>query len=110
MTATYIGPDDGNVSNDPVILLNNNNMVQAILPNKQKVLILCDTGASKSLISETTINSSPYISKLEKQHMDPISFKLGNGDIIVATYAVNVTLNIQGHNCFGFEINEGIEE
>ncbi len=30
--------------------------------------------------------------------MDPISFKLGNGDTIVATYAVNVTLNMQGHN------------
>ncbi len=30
--------------------------------------------------------------------MDPLSFKFGNGDTIAASYAANVTLNLQGHN------------
>ena len=44
------------------IQLNSSNMVSATLPSRKKVLLLCDSGATKSLISISSIENSPYLS------------------------------------------------
>ncbi len=46
--------------------LDSNNMIQGVLPSKQNMLFLCDTGAIKTLISMSTIGNSRYLSSLPK--------------------------------------------
>ncbi len=63
---------------DKVIHLTGRNMVQGKLPNSQKLVLLYDSGASKTLISQTTINNSAYLSGLERQKITKTKFQIGN--------------------------------
>ena len=59
--------------------------------------MLVDSGATETLISGRRVKSSSYLSKLPLQDIEHMRFKIGNGDFLHASKAVNVELNIQGH-------------
>ncbi len=46
--------------------LSQKNVIIGKLPSSQKVLVLCDSGASKIIINGSTIANSSYLSKLPK--------------------------------------------
>ena len=79
------------------IQLSHRNMVEAQLPSNKKVLVLCDSGATKTLLSMSTVANSPYLSSIERQPIEKIKFKVGNGDYIEADFALTFTLVIQEH-------------
>ena len=70
------------------VQLSPRNMVEAELPTKQKIIMLCDSGATKSLVSISAINSS-YLSSLEKLPIKKARFQVGNA---------NFKLSVQGHD------------
>ena len=72
---------------DKVIHLTGRNMVQGKLPNSQKLVLLYDSGASKTLISQTSINSA-YLSGLERQKITKPKFQVGSGDYIIGDYII----------------------
>ena len=78
------------------IQLNSSNMVSATLPSRKKVLLLCDSGATKSLISISSIENSPYLSSLEKLPTPVTKFQVANGSYVTSRFAIRVQLNIQG--------------
>ena len=45
-------------------------MVQGMLPSHQKILVMVDSGASKSLISHSTVMHSKFLSELPKIKTD----------------------------------------
>ncbi len=80
-----------------IIHLCERNMIQAILPNKSKVLVLYDAGCTESLISATTIDKSAYLSSLKPIPVRETKYQIGNGSYIVSKYAIRVELSMQGH-------------
>jgi hypothetical protein len=82
---------------DMSIQLNADNMVLAHLPNHEKVITLIDSGASDSLVCSTFIAQSRYLSKLPKITITPRKFKVGNGQHIIARYAIEIPITIQRH-------------
>ena len=95
MTSSYLGTGDADLK------LTERNFTNGRLPNGKNLLILFDSGASKSIISQQIIRSSPYLSNLQPTEVTPVQFRLGNGQLLVSKTAVKFPLNIQGHK---FEI------
>ena len=60
-------------------------------------MILFDSGASRTLISDAAIRSSKVLSKLETSTTDLIKFQLGNGQYLLANRSIKFEINIQGH-------------
>ena len=80
------------------IKLNSKNYVKGIIPSGERVLTLFDSGATKSLISLSTVKSSKYLSSLEHVKVNPVEFKLGNGNTLLADKVIKFSLKIQAHN------------
>ncbi len=78
------------------IQLNSKNCVRGYLENKQSLLLLFDSGATKTLISGSCVNKSQYLSSLPHVDIKPIEFKIGNGDCLVANKAITFQISIQG--------------
>ena len=95
MTSTYLGTDDVDLQ------LNERNFAKGRLPNGKNLLILFDSGASKSIISEQCVKSSPYLSNKNATKIKPVKFKLGNGQELISENAIKFQIIIQGHK---FEI------
>ena len=92
---TTIPNDDIDVTSS--IDLNRNNMVLALLPNREKMLTLFDSGASDSLVCATFVQQSKYLSKLPKISVPVHKFKVGNGEYVTSKYAMEIPIKIQNH-------------
>jgi hypothetical protein len=87
----YYGPT-------PVDLqLTSANYVKGYLPDKLGIVIIVNSGATHSLISGACVSNSPCLSKLPRVEIEPINFRIDNGEYLHATQALNVDLTIQGH-------------
>ena len=95
MTSTYLGTDDVD------LVLTERNFTKGRLPNGKNLLILFDSGASKSIISQQYVNSSPYLSQIKTTKVTPVQFRLGNGQFLISDKAIKFKCFIQGHK---FEI------
>lgn len=73
------------------------NFARGNLDDGKGMLILFDSGASRSIISESTVVNSQYLRSREVTKVDPILFKLGNGQRIRADTKIDFMINIQGH-------------
>ena len=88
--------EDTDNKNKP-IQLSSRNMISGQLPTKQKLLCVIDSGASKSLLSETTLKRSEYLSSLEKIPCVKIPFQCANGQCVVPKYAVKFVIQLDTH-------------
>ena len=95
MTSTYLGTDDVD------LVLTERNFTKGRLQNGKNLLILFDSGASKSIISQQYVNSSPYLSQIKTTKVTPVQFRLGNGQFLISDKAIKFKCFIQGHK---FEI------
>ena len=95
MTSTSLGTDDVDLQ------LTEQNFTKGRLPNGKNVSILFDSGASKSIISQQYVNSSPHLSNKTTSKVNPVRFRLGNGQYLISDKAIKFQMFIQGHK---FEI------
>ena len=77
------------------IQLDSKNMVMACLPSREKLLLICDSGASQSLISASAMDISPYLSQLVKTKVNSTRFLVGNGHYLQADYSITFKMTIQ---------------
>lgn len=77
------------------IQLNRNNLVQGMLLDRYKPLVLMDSGATKSLISRATIGNSKYLSSIRMHKVDRIGFKVGNGNIMYSDSEITFEIVVQ---------------
>ncbi len=79
------------------IHLAKSNMVQGLLPNKGKVIALVDSGATKTLISMSTITNSSYLSSIARKSVENSNFEIANAEEITIKEAITFQVNIQEH-------------
>ena len=60
----------------------------ANLPDSQEIIVLINSGAPHSLISDSYVSNFTYLSKLHKKTVKQIKFKVGNGEYISTDSAV----------------------
>ena len=95
MTSTYLGTDDVEWQ------LTERNFTKGRLQNGKNIRVLFDSGASKSIISHQHVNSSPHLSNKITSKVNPVKFRLGNGQYLISDRAIKFQMFIQGHK---FEI------
>ena len=88
---------DSDIIDSNCITLDRKNIVSAKLPDNVDIIVLVDSGASHSLVCASTIQNSPYLSKLPKRTVREIKFQVGNGEYLVTNSAIDIELKIQGH-------------
>ena len=79
------------------IQLDNKNFVRGQLSQGKSILILFDSGATKSIINANTIRNSSYLRQLKQVPVDRVTFKLGNGQFLNADHMITFTIRIQGN-------------
>ena len=85
------------LGNDVVeIQLDARNYCKGYLPSGQSLLCLFDSGATQSLIGSGTVCESSYLSKLPKIDIDPVKFRIGNGEFLYAKQAIKPHVKFQG--------------
>ena len=72
-------------------------MVRTYLKNKQTLLTLMDSGASKSVISANTIKNSDVLSKIKLTPCKPMNFVVGNGGIMKSTHVITFSFSVQSN-------------
>ena len=73
------------------------NFVRAQLKDGKNILMLFDSGATRSILSKSVVKNSRYLSSLKPSKIEPKSFRLGNGQFLVAYETLTFIVNIQGH-------------
>ena len=94
-TCKYTGTKQGGD-----IQLGETNMVNGYVEN-EKFLILADSGATKTLISASTISRSKHLCKLERIPVKSTKFEIADGQHIQVDFAIKFNITIQEHT---FEI------
>ena len=103
------------MGNEPevTIQLDNKNFVRGQLQDGKNILMLFDSGATRSILSKSVVKNSRYLSSLKPSKVEPISFRLGNGQFLVAHETLTFIVHIQGHrvqlNAFVTENLTGID-
>ena len=69
---------------------------EGYLPNKAKVRLLFDTGATASLVSAEYIKKSKFLSDYPIRKIKPIEVTLGDGSTLVVEHAIKFPIEIQG--------------
>ncbi len=64
---------------------------------KQASYAPVDSGASLSLISQSMVNQSKYLSSLPQNDVSPRTIKIANGSYITTTKGLKITIKINGH-------------
>lgn len=94
------------VSNAPSELLENvpvtlnlcpKNYIKGHLTTNEGLLFVVDSGCSRTIISKSAVQSSVHLSQLPKVNVEPLYFKIGNGDFLFANQAISFQVTIQGH-------------
>lgn len=85
------------LGNDIVdIQLDAKNYCKGYLPSGQSLLCLFDSGATQSLIGSETVSGSSYLCKLPKIDINPVKFRIGNGEFLYAKQAIKPNVKFQG--------------
>ncbi len=84
------------------IQLSSSNMVQGVLPNKCKTLVLVDSGSTRSLISQSTIDNSAYLANLPTHKIPNVEIEIANGEWMVIKRSITFNISIHGND---FEIS-----
>ena len=91
----YPSVTDGDKVN---IQLNLKNSCICTFPNRQKGIVLWDSGATFSLISEGAIADNPYLMSIPQVSIPTTNFLVGNGGQVVTnkslTFAININNNV----------------
>ena len=66
------------------ILLDERNFARGYLKDGKGLLLLFDSGATRSIISMSSVRNSQYLSALVPGKVNLVQFKLGNGECIHA--------------------------
>ena len=86
------------LGNGPAVLnLSPKNYVKGYTKDNKGLVIIVDSGCSKTMISKSAVQSSPHLSQLPRQSIEPIHFKIGNGEFLVANETVTFEVTIQNH-------------
>ncbi len=82
------------------IQLSKTNMINVFLPNKKKVLVLVDSGCSKTIVSMSTI------SKLQLKSVQQVTVEIANDDhmVIRKTITFNITIQNQVFEISGLAV------
>ena len=88
----YLGP----AHDDVVLSLDSKNFVKGNLPDRS-IVILLDSGATRTILSQDAISKSPYLASIEQQTIEPVTFRLGNGAYICGSKSLTFQISIQGH-------------
>ena len=87
----------GHVDDDHFdIQLTAKNMCIGMVKDRHTFIIVVDSGATQDIITQKTIDNSPYLSSLEPAPCEPLSFTVAGGEKIVCRHKLNFELNIQG--------------
>ena len=84
-----------------VIQLDSKLHTEGYLPNKLKLRLLFDTGATASLVSADFIRNNKFLSEYPIKKIKPIEVTLGDGSTLLVEHAIQFPLEIQG---FVFEV------
>ena len=80
------------------IRLNKGNLCNAKFPNQQRAIVLWDSGASLSLISESVIRNNPYLRSLPITATEKIyKFTVGGGGHIYSDQKITFSIYIQSN-------------
>ena len=74
------------------IKLNLKNSSICSFPNRQKGIVLWDSGATFSLISEGTIKDNAYLTNIDQKTIPNTRFLVGNGSFVLANKSLTFTL------------------
>ena len=78
--------------------INKHNMSCLVYPNKQKYVVLWDSGASRTLITENTIHNNPYLRSITQNICDEeLSFTVGSGDKLFANKTITFSAYVQNN-------------
>lgn len=91
-SSRYTG-NDRNVD----IQLDTRNFVRGTLHDGKGISLLFDSGATRSIISSSTVQNSKYLSSIQPVSVDVVNLKLGNGQFIHAYSTITFQVKIQGH-------------
>ncbi len=80
------------------IQLNEKNFARGSLQDGKGMLLLFDSGATRSIVSESFVTSSNHLSSLKATCVEPVRFRLGNGQHIIAEKSLEFIITIQGHS------------
>ena len=90
----YPSVKDGDVIE---IQLNFRNASNCCFPNRQKGILLWDSGATYSIISEGTIANNDYLTNIKPIETKEIKFMVGNGNFIVYRKSLVFNISVRDH-------------
>ena len=90
----YPSVKDGDVIK---IQLNFRNASECWFPNRQKGILLWDSGATYSLISQGTITNNDYLKNIKPIETKQVKFMVGNGTFIVSKRSLVFNISVRGH-------------
>lgn len=77
------------------IQLDSRNYAKGSLPDGKSVLLLFDSGATRTLISQQFVSSSKYLSSITPESIPTVHFRLGNGAFLAAKKKITFKVSIQ---------------
>ena len=80
-----------------IIKLDEKNFARGNLEDGKSILLLFDSGATRSIMSRSCVLNSTHLSSKKLTKVEPVQFKLGNGQYISADAQVEFVVTIQGH-------------
>ncbi|KAJ8038848.1 hypothetical protein HOLleu_16398 [Holothuria leucospilota] len=80
------------------IHLTSSNYAKGYLPDKKGVVVLFDSGSTRSIIAQSFVESSKYLSQTKCSQVNPITFRLGNGSYLTADTMIEFEISIQERN------------
>ena len=87
-----------NIEGQKEVNLDPSNMTVVTLPSNEKLICLIDSGATTSLVCNSVVQESRFLSKLPKQSLQPIKFTVGNGETIVSNHTIEFPFKIEEHS------------
>lgn len=95
--AQYLGNQES-----ATIKLDERNFARGYLEDGKSILLLFDSGATKTIMSKSCVLNSKHLSSKKITRVEPVQFRLGNGQCISADAQVEFVVTIQGHK---FQVN-----
>ena len=79
------------------IKLNIRNSSHCNFPNRQKGIVLWDSGATFSLISEGAINDNTYLKNIKPVSIPDTKFMVGDGNFINSSKSLTFNMEVNGN-------------
>ena len=87
-----------NTEKQSYIQLSPKNIVNGVLPDKTKMVILADSGSNLNMISQAFIETSPYLSSLEQNDIPETSFLVAGGGKMLINKTIDFAVCIQNQH------------